>query len=120
MVAFATFGAAFFAAAAFFCGAGVSADAILARRGRPAAAVVAISLPFDVVTVAGGSAVAAAAAFAGVAFALVFAFLGGIVVILLTGNPTNDAIVRKKVMLDNEAEDEVGQREDCCVNNKVK
>ena len=70
-----------------FAAAGVSTDATLARRGRAAAAVVSISLPREVVTVAGASSTAAAAAFAfvgvafafaGVAFALV-AFFGGIV-----------------------------------------
>ena len=85
VVAFAAFGAAFFAGAAFVTlGAGASADAVLARRGRPAAAVVSYSLPRDDVTVAGGSAAAAAAfPFAGVAFAFVLAFFGGIVVTVL-------------------------------------
>jgi hypothetical protein len=80
-VALVALGAAFFAGAVFLTfGAGVSADAVLARRGRPAAAVVSISLPRDVVMVAGGS--ATAAALAGVAFAFVFAFFGGIVGVL--------------------------------------
>lgn len=66
--------------AAFFAGAfllGVSVTAVVARRERPAAAVVGISFPFAVVTVAGGSA-GAAAALAGV-FAFAFPFFGGIV-----------------------------------------
>lgn len=85
VVALAALGAAFFAGADFltFAAAGVSTDAVLARRGRPAAAVVSYSLPRDDVTVAGGSSTAAAAAlaFAGVAFAFA-PFFGGIVTVL--------------------------------------
>lgn len=66
------FGAVFFVA-----GTGASA-ATVPRRGRPAAAVVSISVPRFVVTVAGGSAGAAAAlALRGVVVALLF--FGGIV-----------------------------------------
>ena len=82
-MALVAFGAAFCAGAAFLTlGAGVSAEAVLARRGRAAAAVVSNSLPFELVTVAGGSATAAAFPLAGVAFALVLAFFGGIVAVL--------------------------------------
>lgn len=71
-------GAAFFAGAAFLAfGASFAAVLAVARRGRPAAAVASISFPLAVVIVAGGSA-AEEVAFAGVAFALVFAFFGGI------------------------------------------
>jgi hypothetical protein len=70
--------AAFFAGVALvFFGAGVSATgATVERRARPAAAVVAKSLPFALMTVAGGSALSVA--LAAVAFALV-AFFGGMV-----------------------------------------
>ena len=71
---------AFFAAAFLTLGAGVSA-AVLARRGRPAAAVVSNSLPFELVTVAGGS---AAAFLAGVDFAFAASpFFGGIFAVLV-------------------------------------
>ena len=78
MVAVEALVAAFLAGAAFLAF-GVSAGAAVARRERPAAAVVSISFPFAFVTVAGGSG-AAAGTFAGVALAFVLAFFGGIVV----------------------------------------
>lgn len=95
-------GAAFFADPGFVTlGAGVSTDdALLARRGRAAAAVVSYSLPRDVVTVAGGSAAAAAAAlpFAGVALALV-PFFGGIVTLRCAVSRQDEAGVKKEVVM---------------------
>ena len=70
--------AAAFLAGAFFVGDSSAA----ARRVRPAAAVVSISLPLLFVTVDGASA-AGADALDGVAFALLAAFFGGIVVVVV-------------------------------------